>query len=631
MTIVICVAALYVARSASTSLHGGPPGIIEQPRAVLHQRTTNHADDLPELQARIKAIARGRLSAGMSIAVVEDGRTVWATGFGYADVAAGRRTTADTVYRVGSFSKSVVALTMASLETDGRLDLSAPLVEVVDDVEFEDPFAPSHPIRVAHLLEHSSGFDEMRFNEMFAEPDELDWSMARVLALNPRSRRARWHPGTRHSYSHPGYTMAGHILEKAAGAPYDVAVRERIFDPLGLQVASFRPTAATEAQLAVPYDEHLEPLPPLYLHHRPGSHLYISAREFGRILELLTGRGVVNGTRVVPESAIARIEHGGTLPYSGLSPSYGLGVYSGQKGGVISMMHGGWMPGYHSVYRYVPSVGAGYVLLTNEPKDHDAIWEIDAELGAYMRRRAVPEQPPPEVDLDPSRLAELAGAYTQRYSEVEFTRAFELGPPVEVEVSGQGLVLRHPDDEPMRLVPVDGSRFRGKSQSRPSVLFTRSTEGAEVLWDANWFGYYERVSTAWATTRQGLIAFAQVALKIGLVWPALWIPLMFVRRRRVPAVCAWPCLGAWSSYLFIVTLYDTPIPELGGVNAHTVAAFLLSCALPLCTIASVVSSIRARRTALHLRVVAIAVTAGLTLATVHFAVHGLLGVRTWMW
>ena len=632
-----CVAGLALVVSTARHLAAGPPAAFggddgnddEDPREAIAVSVA--ARNLGELRASVESIA-ARLTAGVSLALVEDGRTVWTSGLGYADVESQKRASADTVYRVGSLSKSVLAITMASLEADGALDLDEPVRDIVRDVGFVNDWETTRPVRVSDLLQHSAGFDEMRFNEMFATADQLGWSTGRVLGLNPRSRRVRWQPGTRHAYSHPGYTLAGHIIEVVTGRSFEDVVRERVLDPLSMRVAAYRPTAAVQARLATPYTgDGLARMEQWLLHHRPGSHLYVSAREMGRMVELLAGRGVVDGRRVVPERVVERIEQGSTLPGRDLLPSYGLGIYGFQRGGVVWFAHRGWIPGYHSSLAYQPDLRAGYVLMTNEAWDFEAVVQIEAELIAYVQRKARPAAAPaPRVELEPDALEALAGTYAPRSPEVEFARAFTMETPAVVEVEGGDLRIRRADGVATHAIPVGDGRFRAPHETYPSMMFTSAADGTPVFYDG--YAYHERVPAALALGFRVLALFTFVALALGVLWPTLSLPP--APRAQRGALRTWPCVGAWCVHIFVDVVYGTPIPRFATLNARTLAIFALSAAIPICALASIAvtaSALRHRRGELASRIAAVLVTLGLTLAAIHFARHGMIAVRTWLW
>ena len=93
----------------------------------------------------------------------------------------------------------------------------------------------------------------MHFNEAYVLDATPDLPLEQVLMRNPASRRVRWQPGTRMSYSNPGYGVAGLVVEKVSGTPFDEFVEERIFRPLEMPTSSFRLAPDDDAALARGY------------------------------------------------------------------------------------------------------------------------------------------------------------------------------------------------------------------------------------------------------------------------------------------------------------------------------------------------------------------------------------------
>src|SRR5262245_49826278 len=136
---------------------------------------------------------------GAAVALV-DRTSIWARGYGKADLASDTPMTAETLCRVASISKSFVAACLLQLRQECRVQRETPLSRLLPEVEIANPWASTDPVRLVHLLEHTAGFDDMRFNEMYA-PQDRDPPLLEALAVNPRSRLVRWRPGTRPSYS----------------------------------------------------------------------------------------------------------------------------------------------------------------------------------------------------------------------------------------------------------------------------------------------------------------------------------------------------------------------------------------------------------------------------------------------
>ena len=172
---------------------------------------------LDELRRRIADVMAKEHIPGLAIALVDEDGPIWVGGLGARDRETGAPVDADTVFRVGSLSKSIVALAVMRLVDQGKLDLDRPLREILPDVEIDNPWEAESPVTLAQCLEHTAGLDDVRFNEIFTDDEQLP--VADTLALNPRSRIIRWRPGTRHAYSNVGYTLAARAIEVVTGEP----------------------------------------------------------------------------------------------------------------------------------------------------------------------------------------------------------------------------------------------------------------------------------------------------------------------------------------------------------------------------------------------------------------------------
>jgi len=108
---------------------------------------------IPELQAAIEAILKDTRTPGAAIAIVSRNQTEWMAGIGKADVAANQPVTTNTLFRLGSISKSFVAIAALQLQEAGKLKLSDTVKQWVPDVAFVNPWESTQPLRLVHLLE----------------------------------------------------------------------------------------------------------------------------------------------------------------------------------------------------------------------------------------------------------------------------------------------------------------------------------------------------------------------------------------------------------------------------------------------------------------------------------------------
>jgi CubicO group peptidase (beta-lactamase class C family) len=150
---------------------------------------------IDELKQRIAAVLDREHVAGAAVAIVDREGPVWIGGLGVRDRATRAPVDADTAFRVGSLTKSVIALGVMRLADQGKLDIDQPLRALLPDIGIDNPWEDVAPVTLAQCLEHTAGFDDVRFNEIFTIDEQLPVSA--TLALNPRSRRVRWSPRAR--------------------------------------------------------------------------------------------------------------------------------------------------------------------------------------------------------------------------------------------------------------------------------------------------------------------------------------------------------------------------------------------------------------------------------------------------
>ncbi len=182
-----------------------------------------------------------------------------------------------------------------------------------------------------HLLQHTAGFDDMHFNEIYNVPNAPELPLEEVLKLNPASRVVRWRPGTRMSYSNPGYAIAGYLIEKITGEKYEDRIAERIFKPSGMPTSSFYLTKDDEARLAKGYRDRTGPAvpySPIYL--RPAGNLHTSPLELGQFVHVLLNWGETENDLVIDPEYLSNMEHPRTTLASdaGLRSGYGSGIAS---------------------------------------------------------------------------------------------------------------------------------------------------------------------------------------------------------------------------------------------------------------------------------------------------------------
>ncbi|NBB73468.1 MAG: serine hydrolase, partial [Bacteroidetes bacterium] len=160
------------------------------------------------LRDSIEAVLDRTGAPGAGVVLFSADSIRWEGYVGLADRAADRPVTAETVFRAGSISKSLVATAVLLLVEAGRLDLDTPVRDLVPEIEIQNPWAETHPVRVAHLLEHTAGFDDLHLHEYTSRAPRIP--LREGLTVNPATRQVRWRPGLYYSYSNAGPPVAAY-------------------------------------------------------------------------------------------------------------------------------------------------------------------------------------------------------------------------------------------------------------------------------------------------------------------------------------------------------------------------------------------------------------------------------------
>jgi CubicO group peptidase (beta-lactamase class C family) len=337
---------------------------------------------ITELMARYRV-------PGLTVAVTDADRLLLAEGFGYADLAARRPATADTGYLWFSMSKIATATAAMRLADQGRLDLDAPVRQLVPEFVARSGEQP----RVRQLLNHTAGAANPLPVRWVLRADategDVDACVRRVLARHGRPKRPAGEPAR---YSNLGYLVLAQAIARATGEPFESHMRRALLQPAGMAATGYaRRTGAEYATGYVRLPRPLTPalraaLPTGIVGDRHGQHVALhpfrvagagyggligSAPDAARLLRLHLADGTVDGTQLLtPESARAMR----AIATPGRPFDLGLGWFrrpadrTAQPGFVEHWGTGG---GFWNAMRLYPDLGLGVVVMANTTRAHN--------------------------------------------------------------------------------------------------------------------------------------------------------------------------------------------------------------------------------------------------------------------
>jgi CubicO group peptidase (beta-lactamase class C family) len=621
-----CCLSLWAAFGGDNALGPFPTDGWDDPALAAEADDASAAPDREALAAQIAEIVERTGAPGAAVAVV-DSAGVWVRGFGLAGLD-GRAMTPETLFRVGSLTKPFITLAILRLVQAGRLRLEDRVRDLLPELAMRNRWERTDPVRVAHLLEHTSGFDEMRFNEIFDPQGRQDRPLREVLAHNPNSRVVRWRPGSGFAYSQPGYTVAAAIIEKVSGLAYERFLQEQVFGPLGVEGAALRLEGATRTRLATGHHRR-QRVEQVMLLHRPAGNLMISAAGVARLIQLQLGRGQVDGRRFLAAEHILRMERCGTMPHAPAASCYGMGNW-GDVGGPLPLRgHGGFMPGYFVNYRYSPQRGFGYVVMVNDTGVGIALRQISKAILRAELAGAPPPRPPKLPT--PGDLGRYTGYYRLASPGVEFLRFLsDVYEGVTIREQGGNLFMDLPEVGGIPLVATGPDLFRTPRDCDSSARFSVSPQGRRVL--VLHSVAFEEQNAIWAAARRWLLEGSLLLLRTTVVVPLFLLLLGDREKRRLllrPLLAALSLSGMASAFD-----YAQEQNLLGVACAPTLTVWILSWLFALAAhtgLQRAVRSMRSVEVSLAVRTYALLVSAAAVWVALHLSHYGLIGLRTWRW
>jgi CubicO group peptidase (beta-lactamase class C family) len=618
-----------IARALAIAAIGVCSALAAPPVARAQADTDPHPRTVEEFRLAVRQVLSETGVPGAGLALVRMSGVEWAGGVGLADRENNTPVTADTHFRAGSISKTFIASALVQMYLDDEIELDAPVAELASEVAIDNAWEITDPVRVIHLLQHTAGFDDMHFNEIYNVDGPADMPLVDVLRLNPASRVVRWRPGTRMSYSNPGYAIAGYLIEKITGEPYEDRIAERIFKPSGMPTSSFYLTKEDEALLARGYrDRTGPPVPftPIYL--RPAGNLHTSARELGNFVHVLLNWGETETDLVIDPEYLSNMEHPRTTLASqaGLRNGYGSGIASSFVDGFPMLGHGGGIDGFISSYAYSTSRDVGYVILLNSTHSQDALRRI-ARLATRYLKMDVEAPPRTTVTVPEATLRTYEGYYhdaNPRNQALAFAEWLLAGRTIAVD--GDHLIATPVFGSPQPLLPASDTLFRLEADPEPTRVFISGDAGQMIL--AGGSLYAERwprwriESVRWTVLASAAIVLTPLAMM------AIWI---FRRGNGFWALKLFLLLCAIALVLPVIGVMNVGDNELGTRNVWTAAMFAGSLLMPAAAILAFLFTIDAWRNdaGRWLRTYALIVSIAALVVSGYLSAWGMIGFRPW--
>ncbi|WP_248965684.1 serine hydrolase domain-containing protein [Sphaerisporangium perillae] len=327
--------------------------------------------------------------------VLREGRPVW---FGARGTAEGAAPTADTQYRIGSITKTLVAVLVMRLRDEGLLELNDPLAKHM-------PATPVGDVTIAQLLSHTAG--------LTAEPPGPWWERVPGMEIDALTgalgtQTSRHRPGRRLHYSNLGFALLGELVSRHRKADWVEVARSEILQPLGMRDTTTRPREPHARGYAVhPWADVLLPEPEHdAVAMSPAGQLWSTSDDLARWAAFLAGgdEGVLDPATLAEMREPASVDDADAW-----SGGFGLGIQLMRHRGRRLAGHGGSMPGFLAVVWGDPADRSGVVCMANATSGLRASVATDLLDILDAHEPALPREWAPAT-VDPG-LLELTGPW----------------------------------------------------------------------------------------------------------------------------------------------------------------------------------------------------------------------------
>jgi CubicO group peptidase (beta-lactamase class C family) len=345
---------------------GQVPPALSAPTDITTKPLTANVHELTavDVEAFLDGIVPLQLDrediAGATIAIVKDGKPLFTKGYGYADVKQKQPVTAETLFRPGSVSKLFTWTAVMQLVEQGKLDLGKDVNEYLD---FKIPEAFGQPISLKNILTHTAGFED-RLKDLFIA-DKRTPNLGNYLKTHIPNRI--FSPGTTPAYSNYGAALAGYVVERVSGQPFNDYIQQNIFKPLGMTHSTFAqplppelvPLMSNGYVLASDEPKKFETVGAF-----PAGSLTSSAADMSKFMLAHLQDGRLGGAQILkPETT--RLMHSRAFGLDPAANAMAYGFYEESRNGRHIIGHGGDTIYFHSDLHLLTDAGVGFFVSYN--------------------------------------------------------------------------------------------------------------------------------------------------------------------------------------------------------------------------------------------------------------------------
>ena len=436
------------------------------------------ADDLKKFaQTTVPELMREENIPGAVFVFVKDSQVLVQQGFGFSNLEEKKPVDASkTIFPIGSVSKVFTATALVQLSDRGKIDLKTDVNRYLTKIKVPNTYPD--PITGAHLLNHTSGLDEIRPGTQAKSPNEIlllpDFLKQKLVRVHP--------PGLITSYSTYGITLAGLLVEEISGMSYETYLRKNLWQPLNMKRTHVSTPSNLAADVAIGYaseDGKIERVGYEWYHTIPASSIRSTGEDMGHFLLAHLQSGEYAGQKIFSAEAAESMHRTQSTTHPKM-PGWTYGFQEDDTNGLRIVEHGGDIAGFSTLMVLLPEQHAGFFIAHHLEGGNLRFKLKQKLLDRYFPDRRALKAPAPSPDPQ-GKLKKFEGLYRGNLFCHSCKNPLEVAE-VEVKSNQDGTITvwddRWVQTSPLLFVRMDGKRKIGFQEDSKTGRILQMSAGS---------------------------------------------------------------------------------------------------------------------------------------------------------
>jgi len=363
--------------------------------------------DIEWIEKAVELTIKDNDIPALTIALIKDGKVVKFINKGVLNRVKNNQVDEDTIFQIGSLTKSFTGIIANNLIKEGKLDVEASITNYLPNTLSPKAQSKLSAIKVKNLLHHQSGIPrDSKVYHRFGNDPMVCCYTEEDLLIDLEVMKLDFNPGEKSEYSNMGFAVAGYVLERASGKSYEELVQTYVAKKYGLVNTATKLSDSQKNLLATPYRKEnriFETKPFVMGKMTPGGGIYSTVADLSKLLVMQMNdyQAFLKSKKETPLILTKQ-----TKPFNERL-FYGYGLFKTAEGGYA---HGGDVDGFASAYTFTPSLKLGFVMLTSSGGRW--VGQLENVLVRKLANRPV-EMPSltKTISIPKSKLGKYTGTY----------------------------------------------------------------------------------------------------------------------------------------------------------------------------------------------------------------------------